>query len=112
MLVSAVVAAVIMTSCTQSAENIADIIRMKKWSATLQSGSSAELFFKDDTAVFRIKSFDKKADVRLRGLGTIDSKRILIFNKSDGQPYFFDYSLKNNRLKLGYNGGNITLNGN
>lgn len=101
---------VIMTSCTRVIVDTEDEIRMNKWSASLKNGSSITLVFEDDIAEFKIYSKDKGAQADLKGLCVIDDKKILIYNQNEGEPYFFDYKVKNNELILRYDGGKLVLN--
>ena len=109
MLIIFVLCAALMTSCTQTVSNTADEIRMNKWSTWLESGSSVSLTVNDDFGTFQVKSKDKDARVKLSGLCIIDSDSIVIIDSKDKQSYKFGYKLHNNRLKLKYGGGKITL---
>ncbi len=108
-LIAAVLCVSVMTSCTQTVSNTSDEIRMNKWSAKLKSGSSVSFKISDDFGKFQIKSKDKDACVKLSGLCVIDSDSIVIIDSKDKQSYEFSYKLHNNKLKLGYNGGEISL---
>lgn len=108
-MILSVLCAVVMTSCTQTVSNTADEIRMNKWSAKLKSGSSVSLSIDDDLGTFQVKSKDKDARVKLSGLCVIDSESIVIIDSKDKQSYKFGYKLHNNKLKLKYGGGKITL---
>ncbi|MCH5298970.1 MAG: hypothetical protein J1E96_04315 [Ruminococcus sp.] len=108
-LIITVFCAVLMTSCAQTVSNTADEIRMNKWSAKLKSGSSVNLSVDDDFGTFQVKSKDRDARVKLSGLCVIDSDSIVIIDSKDKQSYRFSYKLHNNKLKLEYNGGKITL---
>ena len=108
-LIIPIIIAVIMTSCTQIVIDSADEIRMNTWSTKLQNGSAVSLRFKQDTACFKIISSDKDACACIKGLGLIDDSKIMIYNKSDNEPYLFNYIIKNNTLKLTYNKDSILL---
>ena len=108
-LIISVLCAALMTSCAQTVSNTADEIRMNKWSAKLKSGSRVSLSIDDDFGTFRVNSKDKDARVKLSGLCVIDSDSIVLIDSKDKQSYKFSYKLHNNKLKLGYNGGKITL---
>lgn len=100
---------IMLSSCTQIIDNYADEIRLNKWSAELENENSVTLKFKEDNAVFEVVSKDKQSCVKLKGLCIIDKSNIMISDKYDGQNYIFSYKLKDNRLKLTYNDGTITL---
>lgn len=98
----------LMTSCTQVTVNNSDEIRMNKWTSMTENGNTASLTFKEDIAEFKVRNNNKEL-FRLKGLCVIDSKRLLIYNQSDSEPYFFEYIIKNNNLTLKYDGGSIKL---
>ena len=100
---------IIMSSCTQIIKNTADEIRLNKWKAKLKSGSIVTLKFKEDSADFNISSKDKKSDVKLCGLCVIDSENIMIFDDNDNQNYVFSYKVKDNKLVLNYDEGEMVL---
>ena len=104
-----IIIAVIMSSCTQVVIDSADEIRMNTWSTKLQNGSVVSLRFKEDIACFKINSSDKDACACIKGLGVIDDSKIMIYNKSDNEPYFFNYKIKKNTLVLSYENGSLTL---
>lgn len=108
-LIIAVFCVALMTACTQTINNTADEIRLNKWSTGLKSGSVVSLKINDDFATFRVKSKDKYARVKLSGLCVIDSDSIVIIDSKDKHSYKFGYKLHNNKLKLKYGGGKITL---
>lgn len=99
----------IMTSCAPVITGTADEIRINDWSATLKNGSVVTLSFDEDYAEFKINSTDKDAEADIKGLGVIDNRQILIYNQSEIEPYYFKYSLNNNKLTLKYNGGKVVL---
>lgn len=101
--------ALLLTSCTRVTLDKADEIRMNTWSAELENGSVVTLSFQDDNAEFKINGKDKDARADLKGLCVIDDKKILIYNQSESESYFFDYKIKNNTLILNYNGGSMIL---
>ena len=97
------------TSCTQTVENSADEIRMNKWCLTTKYDNEVTLNFLDDIGIFQVKSTDKRACVKLKGLCIIDKDKISIYNEADKENYIFKYKLKSNKLMLSYMGGKITL---
>ena len=100
---------VILTSCTQVISDSADEIRLNSWRTELNSGSTVALRFDGDNAELKVDSKDKDACVSLKGLCVIDEKTVFIYNKSEGEPYYFNYNIKNNTLVLKYDSGTLVL---
>ena len=98
-----------LTSCTQLVTNTADETRMNTWKAELQNGSIVTLSFENDTAQFRVEDEDGDVLTRIKGLCFFDNKSMLIYNKSESEPYIFEYKIKNNKLVLSYGGGRLVL---
>ena len=103
-----IVIILLLTSCTQVIVDRADEIRMNKWTAQQENGNMISLSFRDDVAEFNVKNNNKKI-LNLKGLCVIDDKRMLIYNQSEEEPYFFDYKINNNKLILKYDKGKIEL---
>ena len=95
-----------MTSCTQVIVNNSDEIRMNKWTAKSENGNVSVLSFKDDFAEFKVKNNNKEL-LHLKGLCAIDNNRLMIYNNSEQEPYFFEYKMNNNNLTLKYDGGSL-----
>ena len=100
---------IFLCSCSSVVKNAADEIRLNKWSAELENKSVVTLQFKGDTAKLNIKAESKEASAQIKGVSFIDTKRIVIVNNSDKELYTFNYTLKNNKLKLKYKGGAVSL---
>lgn len=108
-LLSAVFIALTMSSCTQVIFNNSDEIRLNSWSAAQKGGNYVSLKFVEDNAEFKILSENKKPKLTIKGLCLIDKNNIMIFDNSDKQSYTFSYTLKDNKLKLRYDNGELTL---
>ncbi len=100
---------IIISSCTPVVKNTADEIRRNVWSAELKSGECVTLDFKEDDALFKILSKNKKTVLKIKGLCIIDKKKMMIFDSTDKENYVFDYKLKDDKLKLFYDSGELTL---
>ena len=98
-----------LTSCAQVVVNTADEIRLNRWSASLQNGSTVKLNFKNDTAEFCVKSKDNDAQITINGLCFFDKQSMLIYDKKENEPYIFEYKIKNNKLILKHSGGRLVL---
>ena len=107
-LIIPIIIMIILSSCTQVVVNTADEIRMNKWSGKTENGNVFTLSFKNDKAEFKVQN-NNKLNLILKGLCAIDNKRIMIYNQSENEPYFFEYTINNNNLILKYDNGIIKL---
>ncbi len=98
-----------MTSCTQVIKNSADEIRLSSWRAELKGGGAVEFSFNEDDAEFIILNSKNKTVSEIKGKAFFDKTRLTVFDEKDTQSYVFNYKLKDNKLKLFYAGGEITL---
>ena len=105
-LITSILIILFLTSCTQVVVDNSDEIRMNKWSAKSENGNISVLKFKNDIAEFKVKNNNKEI-VYLKGLCLIDDKKLMIYNQSEQEPYFFEYKIKNNNLILKYDGKNL-----
>lgn len=100
----------IFTSCTQIAENSADLIRMNSWKNNFKNGTAVMLTFDDgDCATLSFSSKDKSASAAIEGLCIIDKKTLMISDKSTGENFVFSYKVSGNKLKLKNESGAISL---
>lgn len=99
---------VLLCSCSRVQANKADEIRAHKWSAQLKS-KSVELSFHGDEATFTTSSNGTAPNASIKGLCVIDDRDIFISDSESEQSYRFSYTLKNNRLILRFDGGELTL---
>ncbi len=103
------VLAALFSSCTTVITNTADEIRSGRWEAKLSGGSSVSLSFSGDDGVFEISSDDEYACLKISGLCVMDTDGMILCDSADSEIYKFGYKLKNNRLRLTYDGSSITL---
>lgn len=107
-LIIPIIIILLLTSCTQVIVNNSDEIRMNKWSAESENGNKAVLRFNEEIAEFKVMNNNKEL-LSLKGLCVIDDKKLLIYNQSEQEPYFFDYKISNNNLILNYDGKSLNL---
>lgn len=98
-----------MTSCTQVIKNSADEIRLSSWRTELKSGGAIKLCFNEDDAEFIILNSKNKIISEIKGKAFFDKTKLTFFDNKDKLSYVFSYKLKDNKMKLFYNGGEITL---
>lgn len=95
------------TSCSEVPTNIADEIRLNKWS--LCADNQITLSFNDDIGKLSFVSKNKNNNLLIKGVAFIDSEQIMIVDESDNEKYIFKYKLKDNKLKLIFDNGKIAL---
>lgn len=96
-------------SCSETVKNEADEIRLNSWRASLAGNRSVSLSFEGDTGCFQISSKEKSDSVTLKGLTLFDKNSFALFDREDKMTYRFNYSLKENKLRLSCDYGALTL---
>ncbi|MBQ5398259.1 MAG: hypothetical protein IIU14_02355 [Ruminococcus sp.] len=100
-------AAFVLSSCAPAVANQADEIRLNRWSAQLRGERRVSLSFREDFGCLEIS--EKEKSTKIQGLCVIDKETLAIFDSGDKQCYRFDYSLKENKLRLSGDYGSLSL---
>ena len=101
-------ALIMLSSCTAVVDNQADEIRLNRWSASLAGQRKVTLSFDMDIGRLYI-SEKEKSIAEIKGLALIEKTQIALYDSEDKVFYRFDYSLKENKLKLSTKDGSLTL---
>lgn len=99
--------AVILCACNGSPSGNAAELTGRCWSAKLDGGGEARLFFDGDRASLSMKNGDES--VVIGGEYLADGSELVIFDTSVGQNYRFEYVPRGEALDLSYNSQTIEM---
>lgn len=99
-----------MCSCSEIADTPAKELRSCAWSTNGGKNYSADLSFRGDDAILKIKDNNSKKEYKFTGTTIVTDKEITIKDKETLSEYTFEYNLRGDSVTLISKGNKLRLN--
>lgn len=107
LILSAVILALLLTSCSRAVLSPADELCMFNWRSLTDNGNKLSLSFEGDEAEFTAESEDFQLVVR--GIYILDNERLVISDADTSYNYVFGYTVHGDCVELEYGGSVLKL---